>query len=131
MTEEITNPVKTEILDAVHKLKKKGIIKFDSDIAKELDYSRGAVSEILSLKSGKPVTFSFLHKFKQHYGPYLEEDGKGGEEDKLRDLIAEVEVLKQTIVSMKAQITGKEPALILAELEEAKRRVRLNHSTLP
>lgn len=111
---------KESIRDEINYLKSKRIIKFDSEIAKDLGYSRGAVSEILSLNSTKPVTYAFAQKFKEKYGKYLR---KQPPPDKLQVLEAEIKVLKQIVVSLSEQVTGKVPDTIIKEIDNAVKMV--------
>jgi hypothetical protein len=107
---------KKRVRDQILTLKKKGIIKYDSDLAKEMDYSKGAISEMLSEKSPKPVTYAFSQKFKEKFGKYL---GEKPERSELSDLKAEVSVLRQTLIELLAKSNKKSQALIAAELDKA------------
>jgi|GEM_PF-6276270 len=109
---------KEVIRDAILALKAKKIIKFDSDVAAALGYSRGAISEILNPDSGKPVTYAFKQKFKEKFGKYLSDMPQ---ENEMEYLKAWLDVLKDTCVSLLSISTGKTHALISAELEEAVR----------
>lgn len=104
--------------EQINFLKKKKIIRFDADVAKDLDYTKGAVSEMLSLTSNKPVTYAFEQKFKEYYGKHFENTPVTETSD-IRELKAIVEVLKQTCVEILSKTTGKSGALIAAELDEA------------
>lgn len=119
---------KRYIKDSVELLKRKGIIQYDSDIAKELRYSRGAVSELLNPHSGKPMTYPFMKKFKDAYGKYLDElrdseenDLSSHVEERISTLEAQMRVLKESLVAIISESKGKHPALVSAELDEAVR----------
>jgi hypothetical protein len=109
---------KEKVNEWVRILKSKGVIKFDSHIAKALGYKRGSVSQILN--GDKPVSYKFLTQFRKHYGEYLEDETPGNNfAEKIMELEAEVKVLKETVINLSAQINGKQASLISAELDEA------------
>ena len=92
------------INDYIHTLKKKGIIRFDKDIAEDLGYSRGAVSEIINLASAKPVTYTFLQKFKEKYGKHLKIKHDRSLEEKVSKIESDIAELKKSIIELRAKI---------------------------
>lgn len=107
---------KKAVRKQINILKTKGIIKYDSDLARDLGYSKGAISELLSLKTQKPITNFFLNKFKTFYK--LEDQPQPSELDRLK---AEIKVLKQSYITLISKSSKKDPSLIAAEMEEAVR----------
>jgi hypothetical protein len=94
---------KQRIKEAVAYLKSRGIIRFDSQIARALGYTKGAVSEILSPTSEKPVTYSFEQKFYEEYGKHL--GVKEKDDDRIKALEDKIENLQRVYGSLTAQLS--------------------------
>jgi hypothetical protein len=109
---------KEKINDWVRILKRKGIIRFNSDVAKALGYKNGTISGALKMEGGKPVSYTFMEKFKEKYGKYLNDvDDKGLLEEKIASLEIELQVLKEVVLTLMCEISGKKLSRISAELD--------------
>lgn len=110
-------PDKETLTDQINYLKKKKIIKTDADVARALNYTRGALSEMKSHTSGKPVTYAFTQKFKEHFGKHLIGYVPEEEVDILTALEIRVKVLQEEIVGVLHQLTGKQLSTISSEID--------------
>lgn len=110
---------KEKLIKDVQVLKGKGVVKFDSHIAKAIGYTKSAVSDLLNPESKKSPSTDFRIAFDKQYGKYL--DIPTEKTSQIEEIKADIEILRKNIIAMQFQMTGKQPALIEAEMEQAKK----------
>jgi len=96
---------KEKIRDEIAWLKRKGVIRFDKQIAQALHYTPATISEMLSPTSDVPVSRFFKDKFYNAYGRHLKTNNQP---EPITILINKVNDLQQLIIKLQGQIVAME-----------------------
>ena len=102
---------KKQIIQEINALIASGVVKNVAQICRDLDYSRGAVSQMLNLSSDKPISETFVLKLRNKYRkPELPQEN---------DLKRTVDVLIDMVAQLVSQQSGRLISLVKADIQEA------------
>lgn len=93
-----------------------GVVKNHSDLAKQIGYAKGSISQMLNPESDKNISELFimkLHKMYPDSKPIKVKDNS------LLELQASQNVIFETLAQLISQQTGRNISLIISELKQA------------